>query len=169
MHQLNNKICKNIIFVVVLYWCEKWFLTLREECRPRVSGNRVLGSIFWPKTEGGNRGMDKNLWAVLLTRHYSADQVKKNEMAGAYGTYGREEMCLQGWWENLKEIDHLEYLVIDERIILKMCVQEVRWGVWYGLVWCGSGELQMASSSVGANEPLGFRSPLFWVVTQHAA
>jgi hypothetical protein len=40
-------------------------------------------------------------------------------MGGACSTYGGEEVCIQVWWENLRERDRLEYLVIDERIILK--------------------------------------------------
>jgi len=33
----------------VLYGCETWSLTLREERRPRVLENRVLRRIFGPK------------------------------------------------------------------------------------------------------------------------
>jgi len=33
---------------VVLYWCETWSLTLREERRLRVFENRVLRRIFGP-------------------------------------------------------------------------------------------------------------------------
>jgi hypothetical protein len=36
---------------MVLYGCEKWSLTLREEGRLRVFGNRVLGRIFGPKRD----------------------------------------------------------------------------------------------------------------------
>jgi hypothetical protein len=39
------------ILPVVLYGCETWFLTLREEQRLRVSENRVLRRIFGPKSE----------------------------------------------------------------------------------------------------------------------
>jgi hypothetical protein len=35
-----------IILPVVLYGCETWSLTLREEHRLRVFENRVLGRIF---------------------------------------------------------------------------------------------------------------------------
>jgi hypothetical protein len=38
-----------------------------------------------------------------------------------------------------------------------------KWGEGYGLDWSGSGELQVASSSVGANEPSASRSALFYV------
>ena len=44
------------IFPVVLYGCETWSLTLREERRLRVFENRVL-RIFGPKGRG-NRGME---------------------------------------------------------------------------------------------------------------
>jgi hypothetical protein len=36
---------------VVLYGCETWPLTLREEHRLRVSENRVLRRIFGPKRD----------------------------------------------------------------------------------------------------------------------
>ena len=36
---------------VVLYRCETWSLTLREERRLRVFANRVLRSMFGPKRD----------------------------------------------------------------------------------------------------------------------
>jgi hypothetical protein len=42
------KIYKTIILPVVLYACETWSLTLREELRLRVFENRVLRRIFGP-------------------------------------------------------------------------------------------------------------------------
>jgi hypothetical protein len=44
------KIYKTII-LPVLYGCETWFLTLREEYRLRVFENRVLRRIFGPKRD----------------------------------------------------------------------------------------------------------------------
>jgi len=43
---LKIKICRNIILPVVLYGCEIWSLTLREERRLRVFENKVLRRIF---------------------------------------------------------------------------------------------------------------------------
>jgi hypothetical protein len=40
------KIYKTIILPVVLYGCETWSLTLREEHKLRVFENRVLRRIF---------------------------------------------------------------------------------------------------------------------------
>jgi hypothetical protein len=40
---------RTIILPVVLYGCETWSLTLREEHRLRVFENRVLRRLFGPK------------------------------------------------------------------------------------------------------------------------
>jgi hypothetical protein len=45
------KIYKTIILPVVLYGCETWSLTLREQHRLRVFANRVLRGIFGPKRD----------------------------------------------------------------------------------------------------------------------
>jgi hypothetical protein len=45
------RICKTIILPVVLYGCETWSLTLREEHRLGVSENGVLRRMFRPKRE----------------------------------------------------------------------------------------------------------------------
>jgi hypothetical protein len=45
------KIHKTIILPVVLYGCETWSLTLREEHRLRVFENRALRRIFGPKRD----------------------------------------------------------------------------------------------------------------------
>jgi len=44
--KLKIKIYRIIILPVVLYGCETWSLTLREERRLRVFENRVLRGIF---------------------------------------------------------------------------------------------------------------------------
>jgi hypothetical protein len=48
---LKVRIYKTIILPVVLYGCETWFLTLREEHRLRVFENRVLRRMFGPKED----------------------------------------------------------------------------------------------------------------------
>jgi hypothetical protein len=45
-----------IILPVVLYGCETWSLTVREERKLRVFENRVLRRIFRPKTDGVTGG-----------------------------------------------------------------------------------------------------------------
>jgi hypothetical protein len=46
------RIYKTIVFPVVLYGCETWSLTVREEHKLRVSENKVLRRIFGPKRDG---------------------------------------------------------------------------------------------------------------------
>jgi hypothetical protein len=41
----------SLILLVVLYGCETWSVTLREEQRLRVFENRVLRRIFGPKRD----------------------------------------------------------------------------------------------------------------------
>jgi hypothetical protein len=45
------QIYRIIILPVVLYGCETWSLTLREERRLRVFENRVLRMVFGPKRD----------------------------------------------------------------------------------------------------------------------
>jgi hypothetical protein len=48
---LKIKIYKTVILPVVLFGCETWYLTLREEHRLRVFEKKVLRKIFGPKRE----------------------------------------------------------------------------------------------------------------------
>jgi len=48
---IKVKVYRTIILGVVFYGCETWSLTLRKECRTRVSENRVLRRIFGPKRD----------------------------------------------------------------------------------------------------------------------
>ena len=48
--KLKIKMCRTIILPVV-YGCETWSLTLREELGSRVFDNRVLRRIFGPRRD----------------------------------------------------------------------------------------------------------------------
>jgi hypothetical protein len=48
---LKIKIFRTIVLPVVLYGCETWSLTFREENRLRVFETRVLTRIFGPKRD----------------------------------------------------------------------------------------------------------------------
>jgi hypothetical protein len=47
----KNKIYRTISLPVLLYGCETWSLTLREERKLRVFENRLLRRIFGPKRD----------------------------------------------------------------------------------------------------------------------
>ena len=56
---LKIKIHRIIILPVVLYGCETWSLTLREERKLRVFENMVLRRIFGPRREEVTGGMEE--------------------------------------------------------------------------------------------------------------
>jgi hypothetical protein len=62
---LKFKLYEAIILLVVLYGCETWYVTLREEHRFEGVQNRVLRRIFGPKREevagGWRRPHDEEL------------------------------------------------------------------------------------------------------------
>jgi hypothetical protein len=80
---LKVKIHKTIILPVVLYGCETWYLTLREEHRLRVFGNRVLRRIFGPKRDEVigewrklHSGELHNVYRVLVGKPEGKDHLK---------------------------------------------------------------------------------------------
>jgi hypothetical protein len=72
------KIYKTIILPVVLYRCETWSLTLREEHRLRVFENKVLRRIFGPKRQLHNEELH-----ILYFSPYSVRQIKPRRMRWA--------------------------------------------------------------------------------------
>jgi hypothetical protein len=90
---------------VVLYGCETWSLTLKEEYRLKVFKNRVKRKIFGPKrdkvAEECKRLYNEELHD-LYTSPYSGHQIKNNERGGARSMYGDYEEVHTGFWcENL--------------------------------------------------------------------
>ena len=78
------------IFAVVLYGCEAWSLTLREERRLRMFENRVLRRIFRPKRDEGTEE-----WRRLHTEDLSDLYSSPNIIRVACSTYGGEQRCTQ--------------------------------------------------------------------------
>jgi hypothetical protein len=70
---LKIKIYKTVILPVVLYGCETWSVTLREEYRRRVFENRMLRRIFGPKREAD--GSWRKLLNDGLHRLYSSPNI----------------------------------------------------------------------------------------------
>jgi hypothetical protein len=68
------RIYKTIILPVILYGCETWSLTGREEHKRRVFENRVLRRIFGPKRDGVTGGWRK-LYNEELHNLYSSPSI----------------------------------------------------------------------------------------------
>jgi hypothetical protein len=115
---IKIKIYRIVILPVVLYGCETWSLKLSEERTPRLFENRVLGRILSPKRDE-SRGELTRVHNVELTKYYSLDKIKKNEIGRACGMYGRQENFKQTLVETPDEREHLEDLGMDGSIILK--------------------------------------------------
>jgi hypothetical protein len=62
---IGIRIYKTVILPVVLYGCEIWPLTLREDCRMRVFGNRVVRRIFKPSSDEVTGG-----WGNCILRSF---------------------------------------------------------------------------------------------------
>jgi len=72
---LKIKIYRTIVLPIVLYGCETWLLTLREERRLRLFENRVLRRIFG---SGKNEDMIHLLTAIGLSPGGSTHLHKNN-------------------------------------------------------------------------------------------
>jgi hypothetical protein len=59
LRRIQVRIYKTVILPVVLYGCETWSLTVREEHKLRVFENRMLRRIFGPKRDGVTGGWRK--------------------------------------------------------------------------------------------------------------
>jgi len=86
---------------VVLYGCETWSLTLRDEQRLGISEKRVLRRMFGPKRDevtGEWRKIHEELNDLYCSTNINQDiKSRKNEMGMALGMYGGEERCIQGF------------------------------------------------------------------------
>ena len=92
--KLKVKTYKTIILPVVMYRCETWSLTLREEHRLRVFENKVLRKIFGAKKDeitGEWRKLDN---AELHALYSSPNIIRTTEMGRTRSTYGTVQKCI---------------------------------------------------------------------------
>jgi hypothetical protein len=65
------KIYRTLILPVVLYGCETWLLTLREEVRLRLFENRVLRRVFGRKRdEVTGNGENYIIQSLMIGTHH---------------------------------------------------------------------------------------------------
>jgi len=140
---LNIKIYSTIILPIVLYGCEIWSLTWREERRLRMFESRVLRRIFGPKRDEVT-GEWRKLHNEELNDLYSSPNIfrviKSRDGRGMWCEWWRGEAYTWFCWEKLKEGDHSGYPGVDGKIILRWIFR--KWGVW---VWTGLSWLRIGT------------------------
>jgi len=137
---LKIKIYRTIILPEVLYGCETWLLTLREERWLSVFENRVLRRIFGPRRDEVTREWRK-LHNEELHDLYCLPNIvrviksRRMRWAGHVAHMGRGEACTGFWWGNLREGDHRGDPGTDGKMILRWIFRKWDVGVWTGLSW----------------------------------
>ena len=66
---------------------------------------------------------------------FSGEQIKKSEIGGARGTYGRQKLHTEIWWGDPRERDRSEDVGVDGRVILKWTFKKLDGETWNGLIW----------------------------------
>jgi hypothetical protein len=96
---------------VILYGCETWSLTLREEHRLRVFENRLFRRIFGPKRYEVT-GEWRKLQNEELRDLYSSPSIirilksRRMRWSGHVARMGRKCMLTGCWWESQREGNH---------------------------------------------------------------
>jgi hypothetical protein len=132
---IKIKICGTITLPIVLYGCEAWSLTLREESRLRIFENRALRRKF-----GIKRDEETGEWRSLHNRQLNdlntspnfirVNKSRKMGLDGHVARMGRGNVHTY----MLKERDHLEDLGVCWRIILKWVFKKLDRGMdWIDL------------------------------------
>jgi hypothetical protein len=101
---------------VVLYGCEIWSLTLRQEHTLRGFDDKMLRRIFGPKRDEVAEGLRK-------LHRQKLHNFKEDEMDRASSRMRRRGIHIGYWWESKKERDHLIDQDVGGRIELKWILE----------------------------------------------
>jgi hypothetical protein len=139
---IKVKIYRTTVFLVVVYGCETWSLTLREERKVRVFENRVLRRIFGPKRSEvtvewrrlHNDELDNLCYSPNIIRVVKSRRMKWVGHVARVGERRGVYRVLVGKSEGKRPLGRPKCTWEDN---IKMDLQEVRWGAWTGLSWLG--------------------------------
>jgi hypothetical protein len=150
---MKIKIYRTVILQVVMYGCETWSLTLKEEHRLRVFENRVLRKIFGPKREedGSWRKLHNdelhslysspNIVMVIKSRRmrWAGHVARMGEGRGFYRVLVGRPKCKRPvgrprrkWEDNIKM--DLREIGIDGANWIRLAQDRVQWGAFVSMV-----------------------------------
>jgi hypothetical protein len=120
---IKIKIHRTIILLVVVYGCEIWLLTLREEDMLKVSEHRVLRRIFGPmqyEVKGEWRKLHNEEFNDLNSSSNIVCVIKSRRMrwAGHVANMGARRGYTVFWRGKRTERDHLRDRGVDEATVL---------------------------------------------------
>jgi len=127
---------------VVLYGCETWPLTLREERKLRVFENMVLRRIFGPRRDEVT-GEWRRLHNEDLNDLYSSPTIvrviksRRMRWAGHVARMSEERGVYRVLAKKPEERNHWGDLGVDGGIILERISRRWDVGIWTGLGWPG--------------------------------
>ena len=129
---------------VVLYGCETWSLTLREERRLRVFENMVLRRIFGPKRvevrrEWRNPHNEELNDLYCLSNIVRVIKSRRMRWVGHIARMGEGTGVYRICWGNLRERDHWGDPGVDGRTLLRRNFRKWVLGVWTGSMWLRMG------------------------------
>jgi hypothetical protein len=138
---IKIRIYKTIILPVVLYGCETWSLTLREQRRLKVFENRLLRRIFGPKRDdvmGDWRKLHNEELHNLYSSPNIIRMIKSRRMRWA-GHVARMGMTRNAYRilvekpEGKRSLGRPRRRWVDN---IKMDLRETGWdGIWTGSNW----------------------------------
>jgi hypothetical protein len=123
------RVCRTIILPVVLYGCETWSLTLREEQRLRVFENRMLRRTFGPKRDEAT-GEWRKLHNEKLNDLYSSPSIiwvinaRRLRWAGYVARMGEKRGAYRILMGRPEEGGHLGDPGVGGRIILRCILKK---------------------------------------------
>jgi hypothetical protein len=138
------KIYKTTTLPVVLYVCETWSLTLKEQHRLRVLENRVLRRIFGPKQDEVTGERRKLHNGELHNLYSSPDIIRQNKSrrmrwaghVARTGDGGKVYRVLVGNPEGKRPLENQD---VDGRMGSKWTLGRLAGGVWSGFTWLRKG------------------------------
>ena len=153
---LKIKIYRTIILLVVLYGCETWSLTLREERKRRVFENKVLRGLFGPKRDKTTRDWRKLHNEEVKDLYNSTNivwMIKSRRMrwVGIVAHMGERRGVYRVLVGKPEEKRPLGDPGIDGRIRIRWIFRKWNVGLWTGSSWQG----QVAGTCECSNEPSG--------------